>query len=86
MICGALLKASEDLLDKGIHPTTISEAFQHALDKGLEILKSITKPVNLNDRESLINCVNTSLSSKIIAKNTAEFSLIAVDSVLRVFS
>lgn len=41
-----------------------------ALEKSLEILKSITKPVNLNDREALINCVNTALSSKIISGYT----------------
>lgn len=54
VIAGALLDACETLLEKGIHPTTISEGFELALQKSLEILKSISRPVELTDRESLM--------------------------------
>jgi T-complex protein 1 subunit delta len=50
----------------------------------MEILKSIMIPVELSDRENLINCVNTSLSSKIINQHTDILSPLAVDSVLRI--
>lgn len=38
VIAGALLNVCELLMQKGIHPTTISEGFQLALQKSLEIL------------------------------------------------
>ena len=66
VIAGALLNACELLLEKGIHPTTISEGFQIAQNKALEILQSMAKPIDLADRESLIKCVVTSLSSKVV--------------------
>ena len=84
VIAGALLEACELLLEKGIHPTLISEAFETALGKALEILHSISKPVDLKDRESLISCINTTLSSKIVSGNSAQLSPIAVDSVLKI--
>ena len=49
----------------GIHPTTISDAFQNAAVKGCEILDSMSTPVALNDRESLLQSASTSLNSKV---------------------
>lgn len=51
VIAGALLKASEDLLSKGIHPSAISDGFQVALNKALEIIDSLAQPVDLNNRD-----------------------------------
>lgn len=41
VVAGALLKACELLLEKGIHPTTISEGYQLALAKALEVLQEM---------------------------------------------
>ena len=67
-----------------MHPTIISEGFQTALNKSLEILQTIMKPVDLNDRESLIKCVITALSSKVVCGNSDLLAPIAVDAVLKV--
>jgi T-complex protein 1 subunit delta len=64
-----LLHACESLLARGIHPTTISEGFQIALDEALKVLKSISTTIDLNDRDALITCVNTSLASKVKLKS-----------------
>jgi T-complex protein 1 subunit delta len=50
----------------------------------MEILKDICMPVELTDRESLIQCVNTSLSSKVVSGNSGTLSPIAVDAVLKI--
>jgi len=84
VIAGALLSACEVLLEKGIHPTTISEGFQVALDKALTILDDIKKPVNLEDKEALRTCVVTSLSSKVVSQNSDILAPFAVDAVLKV--
>jgi len=71
-------------LEKGIHPTIISEGFQTALNKALEILKTITKPIDLNDEASLIKCVTTALSSKVVSSNSELLAPIAVQAVLKI--
>ena len=53
------------MLFTGIHPTTISESFEKAAAKAVEILTNMATPVALSDRESLLNSAMTSLSSKV---------------------
>jgi len=84
VLAGSLMEAAEKLLAKGIHPTTISDSFQKAANKSVEILTNMAIPVDLSDRESLLKSATTSLSSKVVSQHSSELSPIAVDSVLRV--
>merc|ERR1712004_270130 len=84
VICGSLLEASDRLLKKGIHPTSISEAFQKAAVKSVEILTAMANPVDLSDRDKLLQSANTSLNSKVVSQHSSELSPIAVDAVLKV--
>lgn len=84
VIAGALLSACDILLEKGIHPTIISEGFQLALDKALTILETLKAPVDLADKEALRTCVTTSLSSKVVSQNSDILAPIAVDAVLKI--
>lgn len=86
VICGALLSAALDLLGSGIHPSTISDAFQVALEKSLEIVKEMAVPVNLNDREALIKAAKTSLNSKVVSQYSNLLAPIAVNAVMTVKS
>lgn len=65
VVAGALLEAAERLLQKGIHPTIISDSFQKAAAKAVEILKESSISVDLKDRESLVKAAATSLNSKV---------------------
>ena len=84
VIAGALLQACSELLSKGIHPTMIAEAFKQAAAKAEEVLISIAKPVDLLDRESVLDAVNTCLASKVVHNNADVLAPIAVDAVLAV--
>ena len=84
VLAGALLDACTKLLDKGIHSTTIADAFIRCATKAEEILNNMAIPVALDDRESLIRAATTSLSSKVVSNNSQVLAPIAVDSVLRV--
>lgn len=64
-MAGSLLEAAERLLQKGIHPTLISDAFQKAAVKAVEILTNMSIPVDLKDKQSLIRAAATSLNSKV---------------------
>lgn len=84
VIAGALLQACSELLNKGIHPTMIAESFKLAADKACDVLTKIAKPIDLLDRSSVLDAVNTCLSSKVVHNNSDVLSPIAVDAVLSV--
>lgn len=84
VMAGALLKAAQDLLAKGIHAAAISEGFNVALNKAKEIIDGMGVPVDLNDRETLINNCVTCLSSKVVSANSDVLAPMAVDSVLKI--
>ncbi|GIZ39244.1 hypothetical protein CKM354_000263500 [Cercospora kikuchii] len=82
VIAGSLLGAAERLLAKGIHPTIISESFQRAAARAVEILERVSVPIDLTDRQTLLKAASTSLSSKIVAQEP-KLAPMAVDAVLR---
>ena len=84
VIAGALLRACQDLIEKGIHPSCISEGFCVALNKALEIIDGMGQPVDLDNREQLIQNAVTSLSSKVISHHSDLLAPMAVDAVLRI--
>jgi T-complex protein 1 subunit delta len=84
VIAGALLKACQDLLEKGIHPSAISDGFNLALNKAVEIIEGLGQPVDLNNREQLIQNAITSLSSKVVSQHSDLLAPMAVDAVLRI--
>ncbi len=86
VLAGALLQASEGLLDKGIHPTVIAEAFLMAANKTEEILERMSIPIDLTNREELVRIATTSLSSKVVSAFSDKLAGLAVDAVLRVLS
>lgn len=65
IIAGALLEAAERLLHRGLHPTTISDAFREAAVKAIEIVRGMSVPVQLTDKESLVKSASTALNSKV---------------------
>lgn len=84
VMAGALLKAAQDLLQKGIHAAAISEGFNVALTKAKEVIDGMGVPVDLNDRQTLINNCVTCLSSKVVSANSDVLAPMAVDSVLKI--
>ncbi|XP_043482382.1 T-complex protein 1 subunit delta [Leptopilina heterotoma] len=84
IVAGALLEAADNLLHKGIHPTSISEAFQIAATKAVEILMDLRVTVNLSDKASLVETAATSLNSKVVSQHSGILAPLAVDAVLKV--
>ncbi|KAJ6232368.1 t-complex protein 1 subunit delta [Anaeramoeba flamelloides] len=84
VICGSLLQAAIDLLDKEIHPMKISESFRKAEIEGQKYLKEMAKPVKLIDNDSLLKAAETSLSSKMVSQFSNIIGPIAVDAVMKI--
>lgn len=53
------------MLQKGIHPTIIAEAFLKASAKAVEYLTEISMPIDLSDKSALLRAATTSLNSKV---------------------
>lgn len=84
VIAGALLEAAERLLQKGIHPTAISDSFQRCARKAVEILAEMSRPIELKDEDELIKSASTSLNSKVVSQQSSLLAPIAVNAVLKV--
>jgi len=84
VLCGSLLDASRTLIEKGIHPTVITEAFGMAAVKAEEVLTSISIPLDLSQRSQLIKAAQTSLASKVVSHSSEDLAPLAVDAVLSV--
>jgi len=84
ILAGALLSQCENMLKRGIHPTSISDGFAIALGHAVQILNDMATPIDLTMRDYLIQCVVTCLSSKILATQSQRLAPIAVDAVLRI--
>lgn len=84
ILAGSLLAGAEKLLNKGIHPTLIAEAFQRAAARANEVLMDMSKKVNLEDKDTLCRAASTSLSSKMVSQFSPLLAPLVVDSVLKV--
>eukprot|EP00002_Diphylleia_rotans_P019971 TRINITY_DN386_c0_g1_i2.p1 TRINITY_DN386_c0_g1~~TRINITY_DN386_c0_g1_i2.p1 ORF type:complete len:499 (+),score=136.57 TRINITY_DN386_c0_g1_i2:68-1564(+) len=84
VLAGSLLDACMNLLNRGIHPSVVSDAFQIAADKAEEIMTGMSLKLDLKDRESLLKSAVTSLNSKVVSQYSNLLAPIAVDAVLRV--
>lgn len=84
VLCGALLKAVEELLIKGIHPTQITDCFQESAVMAEKVLTDMATKIDIEDRETLIKAAITSLNSKVISQNSPLLAPMAVDAVKRI--
>jgi len=64
VIAGGLLKGAGDLIEQGVHPTTIIAGYKLAADKAIEILKGHAKSINTNDDAILQKIAMVTLGSK----------------------
>jgi len=83
VFAGSLLEAAEQLLNRGIHPSILSDSFQTAAKEALTHLDTITHPVDIKNKEGLLKAASTSLNSKVVSKDSNLASL-AVDAVMSV--
>ena len=84
VLAGSILGKCMTLVQKGVHPTVISDGLQRACDKAKEVLTAMSIPIGIADRESLIKAASTSLNSKVVSQYSSLLAPIAVDCVLRV--
>ncbi|EGT59619.1 hypothetical protein CAEBREN_05033 [Caenorhabditis brenneri] len=86
VMAGALLDAAQNLLSKGIHPTTISESFQSAATEAEKILEEMSSPVDLSNDALLNKMATTSLNSKVVSQHSWLLAPMAVNAVKKIIN
>jgi len=84
VLAGSLLAHAQKLLQKGIHPTIVSETFLKCAVKACQILEASAIPVSIADRDQLLQSAITSLNSKVVSQYSGALAPLAVDAVLKV--
>jgi T-complex protein 1 subunit delta len=84
ILAGSLLSAALNLLEKGIHPSVISESWLTVQKVVHSMLEQIAIPADLSNREALIQSATTALNSKVISSNSITLAPLAVDAVLKI--
>ncbi|MCP4764061.1 MAG: thermosome subunit [archaeon] len=83
IFAGQLLGVAQELMEQGIHPSTIVKGFRKAMIEALSILDSSSKKTD-NDPAILEKIAITTMNSKGIAGNKNFFAKIATDVMLKI--
>ncbi len=74
LLIGEFLKQAELYISEGLHPRVVTEGFDAAKAKALEILESMKVSLDDGDkRETLIKVASTSLKTKVHPKVKEQF-------------
>lgn len=83
LIIGELLKQADLYVSEGLHPRVVTEGFELAKNKALEVLDEI-KISSEMDRDTLISVARTSLRTKVHQELADVLTEIVVDGVLAI--
>ncbi|MBZ3889413.1 T-complex protein 1 subunit gamma [Sciurus carolinensis] len=84
ILAGEMLSVAEHFLEQQIHPTVVISAYQKALDDIISTLKKISIPVDINNRDMMLNIINSSITTKVISwwsSLACNIALVAVKTV-----
>jgi len=84
VLAGEMMSVAEPFLEKQIHPTVICQAYSKALKDGLKILDDMCFELDVNDRASMANIVQSCIGTKLAAGFGPLVCDLALDAVLTV--
>ncbi len=84
VLASELLEEADDLLEQGIHPTTIASGFSTAATKAQEFLQDMANDISIDDDEILEQVAVTAMTGKKVEANVENLADLAVRSVKQV--
>ncbi|MDE1819752.1 MAG: TCP-1/cpn60 chaperonin family protein [Euryarchaeota archaeon] len=81
ILAGELLRAAEELLDQGIHPTIITQGYRLAADRATRVLSQGQRTLEAADTEALRKVAMTSMMSKGVSADRSFLSVLTVRAV-----
>lgn len=86
LLAGEFLKECKPFIEEGVHPQVIVRAFRKAAYLAVKYIKEISVKLKKDDpkeqRDLLVKCAATALSSKLVARQKQFFAQMVVDAVL----
>ncbi|XP_044311983.1 T-complex protein 1 subunit zeta [Varanus komodoensis] len=83
LIIGELLKQADLYISEGLHPRLVTEGFEAAKEKALQVLEQV-KVTKGMDRETLLDVARTSLRTKLHSELADILTEAVVDSILAI--
>uniref|UniRef100_A0A8B9YL55 Chaperonin containing TCP1 subunit 3 n=1 Tax=Bos mutus grunniens TaxID=30521 RepID=A0A8B9YL55_BOSMU len=81
ILAGEMLSVAEHFLEQQMHPTVMISAYRKALDDMISTLKKISIPVDTSNRDTMLNIINSSITTKVISRWSSLACNIALDAV-----
>ncbi len=81
VLAGQLLKKAGDLLDQGIHRTTIVKGYRLATTKTIQLMKEFGQKVSLSDTQELKTIALTAMTGKGIESSKDELAEISIKAI-----
>ncbi|XP_026083239.1 T-complex protein 1 subunit gamma [Carassius auratus] len=81
ILAGEMLSVAEHFLEQQMHPTVVISAYRQALDDMLNILKDISTPVDVNNRDMMLKIINSAINTKALSRWSTMACNIALDAV-----
>jgi len=78
---GEILAQSLPLLERNIHPVVIISALNKALKESLDILKSISIPIDTSSDDQMLSLIKTSIGTKFVIRWSDLMCRLALDAV-----
>ncbi len=84
VLAGELLKQSEDLLEKNIHPTVIAKGYRLAADQALKVLNNMAETITEKNKDILKKIAITAMTGKGAESSKELLADLAVNAVYQV--
>ena len=84
VLAGELLKRSEELVDKNVHPTVIAAGYKMAQEHGMVLLNKMAIELDRKDSRSLKSIAETAVTGKNVGGNPSIIADLAVKAVMAV--
>jgi len=82
LLIGEFLKQADTYISEGLHPRIVTEGFEMAKDKALEVLESVKIPLAEADKAEVLQAIaQTSLGTKVHPNMAEQLTPIVVDAV-----
>ncbi|GAB4816804.1 hypothetical protein N2152v2_003850 [Parachlorella kessleri] len=81
ILAGELLAMAEPHLERNLHPTVIIRGYIKALEDALAIIDEIAFPIDINDRQQMLNIVNSCIGTKFTQRFGTLIADLAIDAV-----
>jgi T-complex protein 1 subunit gamma len=81
ILAGEFCAMAEQFLLQQMHPTVIIGAYRRALEDGITIMESLSKPLDVNDEQAMLGFIKNALATKVTANWSDLITKIALKAV-----